>query len=281
MGNTLLKQCSQCGQCKPLTPEYWYRDKQKSDGYYSSCKSCIAENVTNKRLGIAKPLLHKFPLSEIICSICGNTLPATPEFFSRHKWSHSGLRSDCKMCVRRYRQENREKIGQKQKEWSTKNKEKHNQLKAKWVKENREIARQHARNARKRVDKRLRSLYVTRREARKRNLPDTMTLEQWTQCLDYFNGCCAVCGRQLKDLFGTHTVAEDHWIPLASPDCPGTVATNIIPLCHGIDGCNNKKYSKMPDVWLKQEYGTRKANEILARINAYFEWVKSQSEKAA
>ncbi len=73
----------------------------------------------------------------------------------------------------------------------------------------------------------------------------------------------------------------DHWIAISDlrPDNPGTVATNMIPLCHGISGCNNKKQNKDPIEWMRQEYGTRKAKPIIARIEAYFEWVREQREE--
>jgi hypothetical protein len=73
-----------------------------------------------------------------------------------------------------------------------------------------------------------------------------------------------------------HQITPDHWIPLASPDCPGTVPENIIPLCFGSGGCNNSKKAKDGYEWLLQRYGKRKACVILKRIQAYFEWVKNQ-----
>ena len=39
-------------------------------------------------------------------------------------------------------------------------------------------------------------------------------------------------------------------------------------------GCNNKKHSKMPNEWLVEEYGTRKANEILDKVRTFFETVR-------
>ena len=115
-----------------------------------------------------------------------------------------------------------------------------------------------------------------RRRAREYALPDTLTAEQWGRALDYFNGCCAVCGRQLNDLFGTHYVSADHWIPLAKPGCPGTTADNIVPLCHGIGGCNNRKHYSLPEQWLKRMFGTKQANKVLKRVETYFVWVREQ-----
>jgi 5-methylcytosine-specific restriction endonuclease McrA len=109
-----------------------------------------------------------------------------------------------------------------------------------------------------------------KREDRKRNYPHKFTDKDWKHAVTYFNGCCAVCGRQLKDLFGTHTAAMDHWIPISSPNCPGTVPTNIVPLCHGEMGCNNLKSGKDAETWVLETYGKIKGKKILKRINDYF-----------
>jgi hypothetical protein len=117
------------------------------------------------------------------------------------------------------------------------------------------------------------------RRARKRQLPNTMTTTNLKRMMEYWGHRCAVCGR-LSDFWTI--IALDHWIPLSSPDCPGTTVTNTVPLCHAIKGvpagtplCNTSKSDKDPHTWLIQRFGTRKANQILKKINAYFEWVKT------
>lgn len=110
------------------------------------------------------------------------------------------------------------------------------------------------------------------RRARKLNLPCDFTDDQWLNALEYFGHKCAVCGRP-RGLW--HSLSQDHWIPLASPECPGTVVSNIVPLCHGINGCNTSKNRTPAEQWLTLQFGKRKAKEILARVNAYFEWVKT------
>jgi hypothetical protein len=93
--------------------------------------------------------------------------------------------------------------------------------------------------------------------------------------LEYFGNCCAVCGTPRR---GQRVIAGDHWIPLSRGG--PTTAENIIPLCHSlkgdIDGCNNTKRDRMPEIWLVERYGREKTREILKRIEAYFQWVKSQ-----
>jgi hypothetical protein len=115
---------------------------------------------------------------------------------------------------------------------------------------------------------------VSRYIARKRELPNTFTTQQWRTALDYWDHRCAVCERP-RGLW--HTVAADHWVPLTAPDCPGTMPTNIVPLCHGADGCNNSKGAKRPEVWLQQKLGKRRGNKKLAQINSYFDWVQDNT----
>jgi hypothetical protein len=113
-----------------------------------------------------------------------------------------------------------------------------------------------------------------RRRARKRALSDNFTASDWQRALDYFNDCCAVCERPMNGLF--HAPHADHWIPLSSPDCPGTIPDNMVPLCGGMDGCNQSKNDRPAAEWLASKFGKRKSATILARIEAYFEWVRSQ-----
>lgn len=125
-----------------------------------------------------------------------------------------------------------------------------------------------------------RKIWEHNRKARKLGLPHDLTDAQWARALEYFGDCCAVCG-QPKGLW--HTIAMDHWIPLVSPDCTGTTATNTIPLCHsrkdapaGTPCCNNSKQARNPEIWLRERFGDKKAKRILKRIHEYFDWVREQ-----
>lgn len=157
-----------------------------------------------------------------------------------------------------YRSANRDRIRKANQDWRRRNASKVKANHTRWRQQNR-----HAVNIASR-----------RREARKKALPSTFIEENWLNALDYFAGRCAACNRPINGLF--HTAHADHWVALSSPDCPGTVATNIVPLCGGQGGCNQSKKDRDPEEWLKSKFGTRKAKEILARINAYFDWVREQ-----
>ena len=78
-------------------------------------------------------------------------------------------------------------------------------------------------------------------------------------------------------------IVPDHWIAISDkrPDNPGTVALNIVPLCHTKPGapsgqscCNNNKHNSDPVKWLTREFGVKKASELLHKIEAYFDYIK-------
>ncbi|MCC6973194.1 MAG: hypothetical protein IT322_04195 [Anaerolineae bacterium] len=110
---------------------------------------------------------------------------------------------------------------------------------------------------------------------RKKRLPNTLRSRDWERCLEYWHYQCAICGRP-RGLW--HTLAQDHWIPLSHPDCPGTTPDNILPLCHGEGGCNNSKGKKDPILWLREKLGSRRANQKLREIESYFALAHEQAQ---
>jgi hypothetical protein len=92
--------------------------------------------------------------------------------------------------------------------------------------------------------------------------------------LQYWGYACALCGKQ-EGLYWT--LAYDHFMPIALPECPGTVAGNMLPLCHTTrrvagtpPGCNNAKGNKEPHNWLVARFGVRRAARLERDIAAYF-----------
>lgn len=127
----------------------------------------------------------------------------------------------------------------------------------------------------------LRNTGNARRYARIKSLPADFTAADWEHCLEYWNYRCCICGNP-AGLW--HVIAQEHWIPLSDPrpDNPGTVPSNILPMCHtmkdGEGGCNNSKHNRDPIVWLNERLGKHRAQEILTRIEAYFEWVRANRD---
>ena len=218
------------------------------------------------------------------CSKCGEYKPL--DMFHRCSSAPDGKYQYCKECVRqrtrdnsiqkaeydkKYRAANKELRSSANKAWHERNRERRNANARTWRRVNRKRSREITAEWR-RANPDKNRLSLQRRRARERNLPDTFTSDDWQYALDAFSGHCAICGRP-PGLW--HTLAMDHWIPISSPSCPGTVAHNIIPLCHsttdGQHGCNNTKNAKNPSKWVIEKFGKRKGRAILKRIEAFLD----------
>lgn len=283
------KTCCRCGEIKPV--DEFFRAQGISDGYSAACRLCLSKANGFNYVPVERPGFKT-------CLYCGKELPRTTEFFYKSAEGRHGLSSRCKKCMNRIAKSHRER-----KEYSKDEQREFQKMEptkicprckkvlprtAKhfygdsskpdglssmcqactranvhiWAVENPDRVRRYM------------AIASNRRRARKRNLPDNFTSSDWQRALHYFKGCCAACQRPMNGLF--HAPHADHWIPLSSPECPGTIPENMIPLCGGTDGCNQSKNAKDAAEWLAAKFGPRKAVEILTRIEAYFEWVKSQ-----
>ena len=201
------------------------------------------------------------------CLRCGTVFPATLEFF--HK-SLDTLHSWCKLCrsetKREYWWANRDLMLERQHQRKGKRKAQYQR----WYQEHPDYSRQWYAAHREEVLARWKKKYVAnrqqlitqasvnnvRRAARKKDLPDTYTTADWEYALQYWHGLCAIC-EQPPGLFGT-ALAQDHWIPLTAADCPGTVPWNIVPLCNGKWGCNMRKRSTEPLIFLHRHFGNKR-----------------------
>lgn len=262
------KECCRCKTLYPATTEYFPRATRTHCGLSPYCYSCwkeirqtydssAARKVWETRNKETNTTINPYEKGGFkYCIDCNQALPVTDFYLEARRID--GLKPNCKECSKA-----------RSKKWAKENPDR-----------SKEISKQYIANNPLEYKARQKVAQAKRRTAL-RQLPSTLTARDWEIALVYFNGCCAVCGRQLKDLFGTHTAAADHWIPVASPDCPGTTPTNIVPLCHGEGGCNNLKYATLPAVWLTRKFGKRKANEILARVEAYFQFVRNNQEQSA
>lgn len=254
--NTPTKRCRTCGQEFPATPDFFYRTGWK-DYLVSDCKRCYCLSRPSKPRPSKKGQKPRYKPPIIDgkkqCTVCKEW--KFLDEFSLKK--DSDYRSNCKACGRI-----------KTANWRANNRERHRAYSRQYAEDHQDEVREKNRyRIRKYYQDGFGRLVKQRRKARKKELLDTLTPRDWQHALDYFNGCCAACGKP-PGLW--HMIVPDHWIPLASHDCPGTIPQNIVPLCHGQDGCNNAKRDKKPEQWLTEQFGKRKAQEILKKIKAYF-----------
>lgn len=239
-----MKHCNKCNNDFPATPEYFYRDRGKKDGLSTTCKSC--KDISSKRW-IANNKEQKYVTSK------------------RYREAHKQKLSEYQKI---YRQEHEEQMREYKREWRLENIDRFRENQRRYQRDNRDKVNKwqsecyHNNLEKSRTRGRIKAL---NRRARMKDLPNTLTPDQWDQVLNYFDQRCAVCGRLPSEHEGL-TIAADHWIPVSDPNCPGTVIWNIVPLCHGNTGCNNSKSNQDPREWLKNDQA------ILDRIAIYQNW---------
>lgn len=258
MNDSTTKTCKKCGQAFPATFEYFHKDKSRRDGLCSNCKECNQKKTKEWR-------------------------EANPEKAHETRLAYYYANPEkARENARAWQQANPEKAQQRKRDWAKANSERAREQKSIWAQDNLEVVRERSRiwakenpekmrkNARawRKANPEYQRIKGSRRRARKRALLDTFTTQEWFHCLEYFHHSCAACGCQLRDLFGDVEANADHWIPIASPDCLGTVKENMICLCNR---CNSSKSAKEPEQWLTEKFGKRKAKVILKRVQDYFD----------
>lgn len=222
------------------------------------------------------------------CTTCGEKKPATGEYFSKSKKSKDGYRWDCKDCQKKYREKNKDYLTNHSRKWREKNKEHVKQYKKdnedrikkyrkenasraaetgkrwqennkerllatrrKWNQENKQRkAELNRRWCEQNPEKRLNS--GQRRRTMRRDLPATMTTEQWEFAVKQFDNKCAYCRQKVK-------LTQDHVIPVSQ----GGYHTrqNIVPAC---SFCNASKGARDMQEWYSKQLFFN--NEQLKRI---------------
>lgn len=277
VGESLVqtKTCTKCGKSLPATPEYFHRTKSTNDGLHTRCKPCrTAQDRAywhanaadiNARRRAAYPEHRE---RNILYHRRWRTEQRQKYLDGKRRWYEANREHD-NAKSRKWREKNRERKAAYDRAYADQNREKIRAKKQRWERKMRSQRRKnpemlHSYRTRKRLSEQV-------RKARKLGLASQFCEADWQHALAYFDNCCAVCGRRLDGLF--HTAAADHWIPLSSPDCPGTVPSNIVPLCHGIDGCNNSKHSRNPGEWLQWKFGRARARAIARKIARFLKSV--------
>ena len=261
------KRCPTCRETKAVSA--FSRDSKKKDGLLYQCKECAREASRVYRAANSEKLNEKKRVYHA----------ANLEKEREKKRVYRAANPEkAREANRVWRAANSEKVREKNRVYYAANSEKAREANRVYKAANPEKVREYVRVYKAANPEKVR-VHNQRRRARKANLPNTLTAAEWQYAIDYFHGYCAVCGRPPKNLFKTRRVNVDHWIPLSKGG--GTTADNIVPLCSGEDGCNNRKGNKDPEVWLVLKFGKRKARVILKRINAYFELVKAKDKEVA
>ena len=142
---------------------------------------------------------------------------------------------DEKGYLKKYYQNNKEKIIARSMRWQKDNPEKANGYTRKWAKNNPVYHRKWLKTEKGKANNQRGSF---KRRTRKREIINTLTAEEWLNILKQHNFRCAYCGKNLFTLFTRPE--RDHIIPINKGG--NNTKENIVPACRG---CNAKKHNKI------------------------------------
>lgn len=259
--DSTIKQCSKCKEVYSRTIEFFPPRKDSKDGLRGYCRKCETADdanryLENKEVFIQRSAKRYKEKREQILADYRMKYQENPEKYREKSLNYHHNHRDTSLATMR-------------RSWA-RNKEKRNAEQRQYRLDNPEKFRISVATARARspdLYRRIRKAITHRYRARKAGLPNTLTSQEWQHALDYFKNSCAVCGRKVEDV---NKIEADHWIPLSSPLCPGTVASNMIPLCDKKGGCNQSKGNKAALGWLINRYGEDEARAIFDRVEGYF-----------
>jgi len=236
------KKCSKCK--KELTLDKFGKSKKNKDGLKCACKKCLKleaikykeENWDEIKLRNKKYKEGNKDIIKVKNKIYSDKEERREEVRKYNK------KNKIKFKVRdkKYRKEHPEKCI-KTKESSRKYREKNKDKISQYKKDNRDKC----------------NVISQRRRTRKKLLLSTLTIEEWKDCLDFFNCKDAYTGLDMK------IISQDHIIPLSKNGC--YVRENIIPC----EKCvNSSKNNSDMELWYKSQ--TFYDEE---RLNKIYEWI--------
>lgn len=232
----IFKTCTKCTRTRHIETHF-HRDPRNRNRHIARCKDCTRAHDRARRPAKHPPRPPKEPKAPRIprdaggvqtCTRCKQDKPATLDYFRKNAKTTNGIDSWCHECSREYARKRRAarradpieaaKISEQKRRWAESDK-------------GREWKR-----ARSQIDNLL-------RQGRTAFFPWDWSVEQWEECLRFFDFMCAYCGCP-DDL------TQDHVIPVADRSCPGTVPWNMVPAC---GPCNYSKQHRNVQTWCRDE----------------------------
>jgi hypothetical protein len=261
---TGFRRCARCREAKPATYEFFYTDPRHEDNCTSQCRQCLKEKYQRNRERYldARHIVYEYRKDEIN-QARRQVYRENPEaVLVRNRAFYARNIEQSRAQSRNYYYRNRPRLLINVRTYQQNNQE----AVREWRRKRYYLDIQKSRNQAR--------LNRAKRYSLEASLPWDFTEDDWKVALEYFNYRCAICGSEPE---GQLKLAMDHWIALADkrPDNPGTVPHNIIPLCHGIQGCNTSKGYRDAAKWLTEKLGAEIAAQKLQEIQAYFEYVQS------
>ena len=258
MNDAGLRRCSTCGTVFPNTAEFFYKGmcqckncvKKKHKQYYEANRERTLERTKKWQEAHRE---HKSQYNAQYYEANSERLrEGAKQYYEVHrerirersKQYYEAHREHILQYNAQYREANKEQIAEWMKQFSKQyyeaNRERIREGAKQYYEANREVFR----------------IRVQRRKARIKELPYTLTREEWEQALKYFGYRCAYCGK-LEKLTQEHFIAVSHG--------GGYEKYNIIPAC---GKCNSSKGHRPFSCWYHMQpfYSEEREKRILQYV---------------
>lgn len=212
----MRKTCTKCNVEKSLNAENFNKRKSSKDGFRNECKSCLKEY---------RQKYYEENKADIIKKN-DEYRKNNWDRFTRNRIAYEARNKEkLREWARGYHEENMDEIRRKQKIHREENKEYYANYYLQWARDN--------------VDKAKAKRH--RRDARIRELPYTLTIEEWNENLEHFDNACSYCGSK-------ENIEKEHFIALTKGG--GYTKENIIPACRP---CNSSKNNSCFFEWYPKQ----------------------------
>lgn len=200
------------------------------------------------------------------CTKCGETFPATLEYFYKDNYVSCGLSAWCKTCRKEY-----------QKNYSKNNTEKAKYMKY-YYKDNKDKFNMPMTDEEK-IKRRKQYLSDFRKSDKgkalykiygKKHKKHRINKEEWVNCKKYFNNSCAYCGlteKEHRKKYWNNDLHKEHVIDAGRNDLK-----NCVPSCMS---CNSKKHEKSLNNW----YNKNNLNYTHERYYNIYLWIRYDCKK--
>lgn len=274
----MLKTCIVCGKEKELTSENFPVNRCNKDGFAGKCKICMADYKKNYRIENAEKIADK-----------GKRYwkENADKLNKQKRLRYIDNSDEIKRKQSIYRKENREEINAKLKKYRKENVEKYHEYTVRdreinsirhkrWNRENADQVKAYTIRNKDTIAENRRIYCKANKDkvnirshnyrAKKRELPSTLTIEQWKNVKQHFDNKCAYCGEQTS-------LAQDHFYPL---HLGGEYSvSNIICACIK---CNGSKGARIFTDWYPRQpyYSESREKKILS----YLKYINNSQQLA-
>ena len=193
------------------------------------------------------------------CTKCGETKPNTNEYFAFSNKSKGILRPSCKVCDKKHREKNKDKMKEYNKNYYENNKEKMKEYNKNYYENNKDKIKEYRENNKDKIKG-----YTHKRRALKLGNGGSYTKAQWLDTLEYFDYKCAYTGECIK-----HSCHVEHIVPISKGGT--SYIWNLVP---STASANLSKQNRDMEEWYReQEYFCEE------RLNKIYEYQKYMSAK--